>query len=68
MNDHDLIEAAYWEMQARVDLTQPQYPNVGEHEAFRLAIQNLLNKRDSSPLETFGRAMGNITGYQNCDD
>jgi hypothetical protein len=44
MSDRDdRIESAYWEMEARIDPTQPQYPTVGRHEAFVRAINNLLD-------------------------
>lgn len=39
---NELIDAAYWEMKARMDPTQDQYPTVGEKEAFTLAVRQLL--------------------------
>lgn len=38
------VEAAYWEMEARIDPTQTQYPTVSRHQAFVLAIHNMLDK------------------------
>jgi hypothetical protein len=44
MSDRDdRIELAYWEMEARIDPTQPHHHSVGRHEAFVRAINNLLD-------------------------
>ena len=40
----DEIEAAYWEMQARMDPTQTQYPNSGDRYAFKMAVRNMFHK------------------------
>lgn len=39
----EAIEAAYWEMQARQDPTQTQYPNAGERYAFKMAVRNMFH-------------------------
>lgn len=45
------IEAAYWEMMARQDPTQTQYPNSGERYAFKMAVRNMLLKLRAAPPE-----------------
>ena len=39
----EAIEAAYWEMLARQDPTQTQYPNGGERYAFKMAVRNMMH-------------------------
>jgi hypothetical protein len=52
LSDHveELIEAAYWEMLARQDPTQTQYPNSGERYAFKMAVRQIFHSLRGEPL------------------